>query len=250
MPLFLKSGKVAVVTQRLPIVLNSSLLFILLTLEAGDNLGDFGIDSLLGLELQAELKTAVDRTPDDIGILGATSIRDLVKCLLIAMGVQHQPPGDQSLDETGSTPQPSDYDWRNESSDESMLTSPVPPDLLWSISDILKYSSDTKKIRDKMIKEFGLDDFGSVASLDSTRVCTAHVVEPFEELGCLSGSALAGESLVPVSVKQQQKILMNSIYNFLETTVGLVAVAEMGSSCTPRHLYPGEQPRYPPRACG
>ncbi|KAI3334602.1 hypothetical protein F4824DRAFT_182452 [Ustulina deusta] len=144
------------------------------------------------------------------------------------MDVQHQPPGDQSLDETGSTPQLSDYDWQNESSDESMLTSPVPPDLLWSISDILKYSSDTKKLRDKMIKEFGLDDFGSVASLDSTRVCTAHVVEPFEELGCLSGSALAGESLVPVSVKQQHKILMNSIYNFLETTVDLVAVADNG----------------------
>lgn len=198
------------------------------------NLPDFGVDSLLGLELQAEIKTAFDCTPDEVAILEATTIRKLVRCLPIAGqgttndGIQHQSPGQSTPDEVGSSSQPSDPYWSNTSSDDSRSTSSGTPDFLWSPSDILESFSGTKKLGDQMIVEHGLDNYDSVIIPESNRLCAALVVECFDELKCPLRSAKAGEVLDLIPFEPQHKILVNYIYQFLEKTIGLVSVEDNG----------------------
>ncbi|KAF4215282.1 hypothetical protein CNMCM8980_010360 [Aspergillus fumigatiaffinis] len=204
------------------------------------NLADFGVDSLLGLELQADIKTVFDCTPDEVEIMGATTLRDLVRCLPIATvspqhdtvndgSSQYQPPAQYSPpDEVDSASQPSDPYWSDPSSEHSRSTSTGPPDSLWSTSDILESFSGTKKLGDQMIIDHGLDNFDSVIIPESNRLCAALVVECFEQLGCPLRSAQPGEVLDPAPFQPQHKILMNYIYNFLERTIGLVAVEENG----------------------
>lgn len=201
------------------------------------NLVEFGVDSLLGLELQADIKTAFSCTPDEIAILGATTLRDLVKCLPIAEDnpeldidivndrVQHE---DSSPDEAGSASQPSERYWSSPPSEDSKSTSTELPDLLWSTSDILEAFSETKKLGDQMIMKFGLDNFDNAVIPDSNRMCTALVAECFEQLGCSLRGAKAGEVLSRIPFQPQHTILVNYIYQFLEKTVDLVAVDDNG----------------------
>ncbi|KAI1171111.1 putative polyketide synthase [Nemania sp. FL0916] len=186
-----------------------------------DILADFGIDSLLGLELQAEIKKAFDCAPDELGILSAATIKDLVKCLPIATEA------DLSPDEDSSASQNSDSEWSNESPNSTSAPS-VAGDALWSTSDILKSFSGIKKRGDDMIKEFGLDNFDGVVIPDSNRLCIALIVEAFEELGCSLRSAQNGESLDPVPFEPQHNIFMSYILNFLQKTVGLITVENNG----------------------
>jgi hypothetical protein len=54
------------------------------------NLVESGVDSLLGLELRAEIKAAFDCTPDEVAMISATTIRDLLKCLPIPVDILRQ----------------------------------------------------------------------------------------------------------------------------------------------------------------
>lgn len=197
------------------------------------NLADFGVDSLLGLELQAEIKTAFSCTPDEVEMMGATTIRELVGCLPIAgdfvdSGASHQPPADMSADEAGSASQPSDPYWSNPVSEDSRSTSTGIADLFWNPSDILEAFSGTKKRGDEMIVEHGLDNYDSVIIPESNRLCAALVVECFDDLGCPLRTAKAGDLLDPVPFEPQHKILMKYIYQFLEKTINLVTVEDNG----------------------
>ncbi|KAI0377768.1 putative polyketide synthase [Hypomontagnella monticulosa] len=194
------------------------------------NLAEFGVDSLLGLELQADIKAHFSCTPDEIAILGATTLRDLVKCLPIA---EDDPDvdiadGDSSPEEVGSASQASERYWSSPPSDDSKSTSTEPSDLLWSPSDILEAFSKTKKLGDQMIKKFGLDNFDNAVIPDSNRMCTALVAECFDQLGCPLRSAKAGEVLSRIPFQPQHTILVNYIYQFLEKWVGLVTVDDNG----------------------
>jgi acyl transferase domain-containing protein/SAM-dependent methyltransferase/acyl carrier protein len=226
------------------------------------NLADFGVDSLLGLELQAEIKTAFSCEPNEVEILEATTIRALVACLPIAADMRPQetvdsvaqipPPGESSL-EIGSVSQASDPYWCTQS-EYSTSSSFVLPDLLWSPSDVLKSFAATKSRGDQMIAEHNLENFDSDIIPDTNRLCTALVVECFEELGCPLRSAKPGEVLSRIPFEPQHKIFMNYIYQFLEKTAALIIVEENGQlirTATPaptmssKDILPGLLDKYP-----
>lgn len=192
------------------------------------NLADFGIDSLLGLELQGEIKTVFDCTPDEVALMRATTLRELVRCLPIAEdspgpgtsddGIQCQPSDDSSPDDSDSSSQ----------SSEPSSSSTGPLDLLWSTSDILESFSETKKLGDQMIREFGLETYDSVVVPESNRLCMALLADAFEQLGCPLRSARPGQSLDPIPFQPQHKIFVRYIYDFLEKTVGLMTAEDNG----------------------
>lgn len=226
------------------------------------NLPDYGVDSLLGLELQAEIKTAFGCTPDEVQILEATTVRALVKRLPIAVdmpeqgtvdnGAQHQPPTDSFM-EVDSASQVSDPYWSTPS-EHSTSSSSTPPDLLWNPSDVLESFNGTKRRGDQMIMDYGLDNFESNVIPDTNRLCTALVVQCFEELGCPLRSAKPGETLNRIPFQPQHKIFMNYIYWFLENTAHLVTVDDNGrltrtETPTPtmssKDMLPGLLEKYP-----
>ena len=197
-------------------------------IEPDSNLADFGVDSLLGMELRADIEKAFDCTLDEMDILGATTLLELVRCLPIAVDVpgamQHPPPDDASSDHSSQGSGPS---WSTPLSEESAFSTEA-ADLLWSPKDILESFVNTKRLGDQMIKDFGIDDFDSVIIPESNRLCVALVVEGFEELGCPLRTAQPGQILGPIPFQPQHKILMKYIYGFLEKTVHLLTVEPKG----------------------
>ncbi|KAH9876642.1 hypothetical protein J1614_003774 [Plenodomus biglobosus] len=197
-------------------------------IEPDSNLADFGVDSLLGMELRADIEKAFNCTPNEMDILGATTLRELVRCLPIAADVpdaiQCQVPDNASWDQSSQSSGPS---WSNPPSEES-ASSTEAADLLWSPKDILESFINTKRLGDQMIEDFGIDNFDSVIIPESNRLCVALIVECFEELGCPLRTAQPGQKLDAIPFQPQHKILMKYIYNFLENTVHLLTVEPNG----------------------
>ncbi|BAE66272.1 unnamed protein product [Aspergillus oryzae RIB40] len=197
------------------------------------NLVDFGVDSLLALELQGEIKTAFSCAPDVVAILEATTIRDLVACLPIPRDMlQHETINnaestDDLFHEVSSLSQASDP-YLSTPCESSTSGSFIPLDLLWRASDILESFSAIKGRGDQMILEHGLGNFESNIVPDTNRLCTALVVECFEELGCPLQSANPGDVLSRISFKPQHTIFVNYIYHFLEKTAQLVSLDQTG----------------------
>jgi acyl transferase domain-containing protein/acyl carrier protein/SAM-dependent methyltransferase len=197
-------------------------------IEPDSNLVDFGVDSLLGMELRADIEKAFDCTPDEMDILGATTLRELVRCLPIAVDVpgvfQYSPPDKTSSDHSSQGSGPS---WSTPPSEKS-ASSTEAASLLWGPKEVLESFVNTKRLGDQMIKDFGIDNFDSVIIPESNRLCVALVVECFEELGCPLRTAQPGQKLDPIPFQPQHKILMKYIYNFLENTVHLLTVEPGG----------------------
>ncbi|KAL4934792.1 hypothetical protein BDV06DRAFT_229446 [Aspergillus oleicola] len=187
------------------------------------NLADFGIDSLLGMELLGEIKTAFECEPDEVQIMGATTLRELVRCLPIA-GASDDAPEDAA----GSTSTDSFSFWSSGQSDGSSASTSTPPNTLWEPADIFEAFASTKARGDEMIKAHGLDNFHSVIIPESNRMCAALVVECFEALGCPLSTAKPGQTLHQITFEPQHKILVSYIYNFLDKSVDLLSPAGDG----------------------
>ncbi|KAE8364489.1 hypothetical protein BDV27DRAFT_157795 [Aspergillus caelatus] len=226
------------------------------------NLVDFGVDSLLGLELQSEIKTVFSCAPDVVAILEATTIRDLVACLPISGDLPQQ----EAINDNQSTERFSaDLSSLSQASDPYLITpsesstssSFVPVDLLWRASDILESFSAVKGRGDRMIFEHGLGNFESDVVPDTNQMCTALVVECFEELGCPLRSAKPGDVLSRIPFKPQHTIFVNYIYQFLEKTARLIRLDETGQltrtetptpTVSSKDMLPGLLEKYPDHA--
>lgn len=192
-----------------------------------DNLVDFGVDSLLGMELLADIKAAFECTPDPDGMMTAATLRDLVRCLPIAgqdtvnSGIQQQP---DSPDEFITITPPSDNEWSNVPSEDGRSPAAGHPDALWTPADVMESFSVTKKDADDMVVKYGLDVFVSNIIPDENRMCAVLVADAFEELGCPMRGVKAGELMNRVPYKPQHQVLVDNIYKFLQNDVDLLTI--------------------------
>ncbi|KAL4745839.1 hypothetical protein BDW72DRAFT_210967 [Aspergillus terricola var. indicus] len=219
-------------------------------LELDAEMADFGIDSLMGMELGKEVETAFKCTLDQNEQMEATSLRKFVQCVSNALfgpnagpaeGEEEDENEEESDDSSSESASESD-DAGAESPDTGILTPtgeeeqplplkavaihksaglaaiapPVESRLALSSSDILASFGQVKMQTDTLMKEYGVDRTEGVMLSGSNRLCTALVVEAMDELGCPLRTASPGQPLDRVAFLPQHGRLMQWVYEFLE----------------------------------
>ncbi|KAI0842739.1 hypothetical protein F5Y06DRAFT_304448 [Hypoxylon sp. FL0890] len=230
-------------------------------------LADFGIDSLMGMELAREVEAVFKCTLDQEELMEATSLRKFVVCISNAL---FGPDGggattdtnnqDEENEDDSSSAAAGDDTWSETGEGDSTATSttgaesppkpaikepdakpvatdaPAATNLKLSQSDVLECFGETKMHSDKHIREFHLDNIEKVIIAASNRLCSALVVEAFEELGCPLRTAAAGDTLERVSYLPQHERLMKFVYEFLENDARLVDIDVMSGQLTRTHI--------------
>ncbi|KAG2420106.1 hypothetical protein HFD88_004905 [Aspergillus terreus] len=242
-------------------------------LELDSEMADFGIDSLMGMELGKEVETAFKCTLDQNEQMEATTLRKFVACVSNALFGPNQ--GQSSIDEDDEDDEHSE-DSSNESSsaasdedassglespDTGILTPedeplplkavaihkaaglaaiapPVESHLALSASDILESFGEVKMTTDKLMHEYGVHKTEKVMLAGSNRLCAALVVEAFDELGSPLRTAAAGQVIDRVPFLPQHGRLMQWVYEFLERDARLIDIDVTSGQITRTHIAP------------
>jgi len=235
-------------------------------------LADFGIDSLMGMELAREVEIVFKCTLDQAELMEATSLRKFVVCISNALfgpdqggaapaGKDEEDGDDSSSDDAavggdawsetsqGDSTASSTPD-TNSSTPKPVIQEPelkpaaagnAPPaisNLKLAQSDILECFGETKMLADKHIYEFHLDNIEQVIIAGTNRLCAALVVEAFEDLGCPLRTAAVGETLERVAFLPQHGRLMEFVYDFLENDARLIDIDVMSGQLIRTNIAP------------
>jgi malonyl CoA-acyl carrier protein transacylase len=230
---------------------------------------DFGIDSLMGMELGREVEQVFSCTLDSAEQLKANTLRKFVVCVENAVfnASTERPSTESTRDEVEDEEEDEeDSDGQVISSGNSSIvvveqgagtpdswsgtpfsTVPSTPHpgskpattqstLVLSASDILASFGQSKMATDQVLKDFRLSEFEGAVLADSNRLCTALIVEAFEELGCPLRTATAGQRLDRVPFATQQSRLVQWLYDYLERDARLVNIDRKTGQVTRTHL--------------
>ncbi|XDG01217.1 hypothetical protein ABKA04_000832 [Annulohypoxylon sp. FPYF3050] len=194
-------------------------------------LADFGIDSLMGMELAREVETVFRCTLRQDQLIEATSFRKFVKCICLALYGPNN--GDAGDDSTSTSDLHSDSNTPDDIGDEIATAASSPPtervvvadsELKLSRHDILASFGESKMLTDKFIRDYKIDDFISVVFSESNKLCVALIVEAFEQLGCPLRTATKGQVLQRINYEPRHGRLVEYLYDFLETEARLIDV--------------------------
>ncbi|KAI1454970.1 hypothetical protein F4805DRAFT_460210 [Annulohypoxylon moriforme] len=209
-------------------------------LEASDikndsELADFGIDSLMGMELAREVETVFGCTLDQDQLVEATSFRKFVKCICSALYGADDGNAGNNDDSTSVSDFNDDSNTPEDTSDEITTASSSPPTervtvtdsgLKLSQHDILASFGESKMLTDKFIRDYKIDNFSSVIFAESNRLCVALIVEAFEQLGCSLKTATKGQVLERINYEPRHGRLVEYLYDFLEAEARLIDVRD------------------------
>ncbi|RAL09587.1 putative polyketide synthase [Aspergillus homomorphus CBS 101889] len=227
------------------------------------NLADFGIDSLMGMELAREVETVFKCTLDQVELMEATDFRKFVKCIAAALhldegdeGAVTAPEGDEE-DSTGSetstnghetprttltvTPPGETADDRDVKAAVVQLPSfPHPLDI--PAGAVLAAFAESKLLTDNFIRDYRIDNFADTVMAKSTQLCVALVVEAFEELGCPLRTATAGQVLDRIPYEPQHHRLVGYLYELLEKDARLIDREDRGERIVRTAIAPPKKP--------
>ncbi|KAJ6014708.1 hypothetical protein N7540_009299 [Penicillium herquei] len=240
-------------------------------LELDGEMADYGIDSLMGMELAKEVETAFKCTLDQNEQMEATSLRKFVVCVSNALfgpsqGIpatsgEESDEEEQSDDSSVGDSTASDQEALSsgESSDTGILTPqdeilplkavpihksadlaamapPVESRLSLSAADVLASFGEVKMGTDKLMREYGVHLTEKVMLAGSNRLCAALVVEAFDELKSPLRTAAAGQVIDRVAFLTQHTRLMQWVYQFLERDARLIDVDVSTGRITRTHV--------------
>lgn len=252
-------------------------------MELDSEMADFGIDSLMGMELAREVELAFKCKLDQAEQMEATSLRKFVVCVSNALfgadqvvSVEDDEDEDasegededdsSSTGEEGTWSDPGQEDGGKESSgseapdsdiiytppsplekpqkdepiaSKPLTTPPVPPavsNLALSPSDVLESFGEVKMATDSLMREYKIDKTEKALLAGSNRLCTALVVEAFDELGSPLRTAGGGQVLDRVPFLPQHRRLMECVYEFLEHNARLIDTDIVSGQMTRTHL--------------
>lgn len=233
-------------------------------------MADFGIDSLMGMELGREVERTFKCTLDQTEQMEATTLRMFVRCVEHALfGADADEPlpladvdDEDSSDDDSS--EASSFDVVDvdsagidtASSDSESLPTPaeepveVKPaestkakkniaassNLVLSSSDILASFGEVKMTTDTLLREWKLDNIEQAILVGNGRLCVALVVEAFDELGSPLRTAAAGQRLDRVPFLPQHGRLMEAVYQFLEHDARLIDIDPTSGQVTRTHV--------------
>ncbi|KAM0273158.1 hypothetical protein ACHAQH_008449 [Verticillium albo-atrum] len=242
------------------------------------DMADFGIDSLMGMELAREVQVVFKCTLDQDELMEATTLRKFVICInhaLYGPGDDAAGSGEDEAETSSSeTPQGASSISSSSSSSSAATSSPdldsSPPkkielpeaqaqtqtqtqaeaapalsSLQLTQADILNSFGEVKLLCDEHIREYKLDDIDHAVIAATNVLSTALVVEAFEELGCSLRSAVAGQTLERVPFQPQHGRLMDFIYRFLQNDARLIDIDPASGLVTRSHM---SVPRKPSQA--
>lgn len=194
------------------------------------NLADFGIDSLLGMELAREVEAFFKCTLDQEELMEATNFRKFVKCIAAAL---HLDDGDgdattEDEDRDSITTEASAEETPGSTPNKSPPGEKVDSALELSHVAVLESFAESKMLTDDLIREYRIDNFADVIIARSNQLCVALVVEAFEQVGCPLRVATAGQVLDRILYEPQHQRLVEYLYDFLEQTARLIDVKEDG----------------------
>ncbi|KAF7554237.1 hypothetical protein G7Z17_g3055 [Cylindrodendrum hubeiense] len=238
-------------------------------MELDSELADFGIDSLMGMELAREVELAFKCKLDQAEQMEATNLGQFITCVSNALFgadnavVEDNEVSDDDEDEEDSSSTSSGGEtWSRSSQDqEKGFSSPVTPDpaiytpplhkaepkppgtappaesnLALSPSDVLESFGEVKMATDSLMREHHINKTEQVFLAGSNRLCAALVVEAFDELGSPLRTAAAGQLLDRVPFLPQHRRLMDCVYEFLEHDARLIDIDVMSGQLTRTHI--------------
>ncbi|KAL7906089.1 hypothetical protein GGI35DRAFT_458726, partial [Trichoderma velutinum] len=203
-------------------------------------MAEVGIDSLMGMELAREVENKFKCTLNQAEMMEAVSLRQFVACVAKALGADA---AEQDSDDTADSDSAVEFMRSDETDDTSSeITTPEPEEvfsfskpvtlpvgpaasnLTLTASDILECFGYVKLRTDDKIREFGLDNIARVGLAGSNKLCTALVIEAFDELGSPLRTAAPGQLLDRVAFLPQHGRMMEWVYGFLEREARLIDI--------------------------
>ena len=213
-------------------------------IQSDSELADFGIDSLMGMELAREVESFFQCTLDQEELMEATNFRKFVKCIAGALKLDEGTSDDVNSANNSDSESINSWSEGSESSVSSAEAAPknafeknyqiasVGNSLEIEQSDILEEFSKIKMLTDQYITDHKVDNFVNIVLAKSNQLCVALVVEAFEELGCSLRTASAGQTLERVQYQPQHQRLIEYVYDFLENVARLIDKSNEGSKFT------------------
>ncbi|KAF2134747.1 putative polyketide synthase [Dothidotthia symphoricarpi CBS 119687] len=201
--------------------------------EIGDDsdLADLGIDSLAGMEMVHEIETALHVTLPANEILTVVNMRDLMKVVAGALGVDmdaneddsdnYIPSTTTSLDGAGATtntttPSPESDVEKDE------LEASESSGLKLSHTIVMEAFNETKKLTDECIADVGQAHYVSEVLPLQNELAVLLTFEAFEALGAGFHHARLGERLPRIPYGKEHDHFVNYLYDMLETETQII----------------------------
>jgi acyl transferase domain-containing protein/acyl carrier protein/SAM-dependent methyltransferase len=190
-------------------------------------LGDIGVDSLMGMEMAREIEKGFTCTLPQDELVHVTNFPSLLRCLESALGgdlssASSSTSSDEGDDDTDSvTTDATSVDAESDEADSKVEV--LPFDLQLPQSTILKAFGESKLETDKLMEEFGAVGYLRTAAPEQDQLCVALTVEAFKDLGCDLSNTKAGEELTYIPHAKDQKKFAQYLYTMLETA-GIVTL--------------------------
>lgn len=208
--------------------------------EIKDNseLGDIGIDSLMGMEVAREIEIAFKCSLDESDLLGLTDFSSLIHCITKALGdvalgtndesgeIDNEVVEDESPVSNGFT---SDVD--DDVEDEAPTTNGVPPyvngfshDIDLSAAAILESFKQVKQATDQFIVDYRLAGYVDHVLPKLNELCVIHILDACDELGCSIRNAKSGDTVESIEYLPRHEQFVQVLYDFLKDTARLVDI--------------------------
>ncbi|KAI2602598.1 putative polyketide synthase [Hypoxylon sp. NC1633] len=191
------------------------------------DLGDIGIDSLMGMEMAREVETTFNCTLDVDELMNVTDLPSLLRCLQTALGESSDDESDTSADQTSGGNSSSSQDTPPSSNATSVHTREEPPvskgdhteaAVNLPASIILDAFRESKSRTDHFIEDHRCSGYLNKVMPEQAKLCIQLTVEAFNELGCDIAAAQAGQELERIPFAPQHDRLQTYLYKMLEET--------------------------------
>ena len=208
--------------------------------EIKDNseLGDIGIDSLMGMEVAREIEMSFKCSLDQSDLLDLTDFSSLINCIRKALGDDELETNDESdevdnevvKDETlvlnGAT------SYVNEVAEDetptvnggTLYVSGLSHDIDLPAAAILEIFKEVKQATDQFIVNYKLADYVDHVLPKLNELCVVHILDAFDELGCSIRNAEIGETVKCIEYPPRHEQFVQFLYKFLEETARLVNI--------------------------
>ncbi|KAI1377954.1 putative polyketide synthase [Hypoxylon crocopeplum] len=199
--------------------------------EIGDNvdLGDVGIDSLMGMEMAREVETTFSCTLDTDELMNVTDLPSLLRCLQSALGESSDDGSDTTADQTSGENSGSSKDTPPSSNATSIYTREEPQAskvdnggqaeaVNLPASIILDAFRESKSRTDHFIEDHRCSGYLNNVMPQQAKLCIQLTIEAFKELGCDVAAARPGQVLQRIPFAPQHDRLQIYLYQMLEET--------------------------------
>ncbi|KAI3333354.1 hypothetical protein F4824DRAFT_472200 [Ustulina deusta] len=216
-------------------------------IKADSQLGDLGIDSLMGMELAHDLEVAFDVKFRQSDLMEVTDIPSLMSCVrktLYSGNKKLEGPsvGSESDTEESEAETSGHSTSTYSQSLTGVIFTPAEVDptshLTLPFRTVIQAFSETKRLTDNMIAEYNQTHYVQTVMPLQTQMCVALTLEAFDELGCCLDAFEAGQEVTRIAHRKEYSRLVNYLYRMLEKEAEVVAIHGDHVTRTPKPLPP------------